>query len=107
MQIKFELLENGEFTKVFQMEDTKMFIHQRYDEESNSYYLLCAIPSITLNGSMLQDVQLPIPIESKEEMESIFKDFDNTYADNLFARILAQIVSSENNSKDDNESSSN
>ncbi|NBX27696.1 MAG: hypothetical protein EBR55_05525 [Chitinophagia bacterium] len=107
MQIKFELLENGEFTKVFQMEDTKMFIHQRFEEESDTYYLLCAIPSITLNGSMLQDVQLPIPIESKEEMQNIFKDFDNTYANNLFARILAQIVSNENNSKDDNEPSSN
>ena len=95
MQIKFELLENGEFTKVFQMEDTKMFIHQRFEEESDTYYLLCAIPSITLNGSMLQDVQLPIPIESKEEMQNIFKDFDNTYANNLFARILAQIVSNE------------
>jgi hypothetical protein len=107
MQIKFELLENGEFTKVFQMEDTKMFIHQRFEEESDTYYLLCAIPSITLNGSMLQDVQLPIPIESKEEMQNIFKDFDNTYANNLFARILAQIVSNENNSKDDKEPSSN
>lgn len=107
MQIKFELLENGEFTKVFQMEDTKMFIHQRFEEESDTYYLLCAIPSITLNGSMLQDVQLPIPLESKEVMIEIFNEFDNTYANNLFARILAQIVSNENNSKDDKESSSN
>ncbi len=107
MQIKFELLENGEFSKVFQMEDTKMFIHQRFEEESDTYYLLCAIPSITLNGSMLQDLQLPIPLESKELMQEIFNEFDNTYANNLFARILAQIVSNENNSKDDNESSNN
>jgi len=107
MQIKFELLENGEFTKVFQMEDTKMFIHQRFEEESDTYYLLCAIPFITLNGSVLQDVQLPIPLESKEAMIEIFNEFDNTYANNLFARILAQIVSNENNSKDDKEPSSN
>jgi hypothetical protein len=107
MQIKFELLENGEFTKVFQMEDTKMFIHQRFEEESDTYYLLCAIPFITLNGSVLQDVQLPIPLESKEVMIEIFNEFDNTYANNLFARILAQIVSNENNSKDDKEPSSN
>jgi hypothetical protein len=107
MQIKFELLENGEFTKVFQMEDTKMFIHQRLEEETDTYYLLCAIPSITLNGNLLQDLQLPIPFESKEVMEEIFNEFDNTYADNLFARILAQIVSNESNSENNQEPSSN
>ena len=96
--MQFNLLENGEFSKVFQMEDTKMFIHQRLDEESETYYLLCAIPEMIVNGSTLQDVHLPMPFQSKEEMESVFQEFENEHANNLFAMILAQIVSNESSS---------
>ena len=101
MQMQFNLLENGEFSKVFQMEDTKMFIHQRLDEESETYYLLCAIPEMIVNGSTLQDVHLPMPFQSKEEMESVFQEFQDSHANNLFAMILAQIVSNESNSNQD------
>lgn len=93
METKSKLLEQGQFTKVFELNDVKLFIHKGVLEEENEkkYFLIHSIPEIPeLN---VAQIELPVGCENEEEMNESFMQLDCAYADYFINGIIEQIRS--------------
>lgn len=93
METKSKLIEKGQFTKVFELNDIKLFIHKGVMEveEEKRFFLIHTIPEIPeLN---VAQIELPVACESEEEMNESFDNLDSAYADYFINGIIEQIRS--------------
>jgi hypothetical protein len=91
METKSKLVEQGKFTKVFELNDVKLFIHKGVMEEEgeNKYFLIHNIPIIQeLN---VERIELPVGCENEKEMDESFEQLDCAYADFFIEGIVSQI----------------
>ena len=91
METKSKLLEQGKFTKVFELNDVKLFIHKGVMEENEEkrYFLIHNIPIIPeLN---VERIELPVNCENEQEMNESFEQLDCVYADYFINGIVEQI----------------
>jgi hypothetical protein len=91
METKSKLLEQGQFTKVFELNDVKLFIHKGVMEENEEkrYFLIHNIPIIPeLN---VERIELPVNCEDENEMNESFDNLDCAYADFFINGIIEQI----------------
>lgn len=91
METKSKLLEQGQFTKVFELNDIKLFIHKGVMEENDEkrYFLIHNIPIIPeLN---VERIELPVNCENEQEMNESFEQLDCVYADYFINGIVEQI----------------
>lgn len=91
METKSKLLERGQFTKVFELNDIKLFIHKGVMEENDEkrYFLIHNIPIIPeLN---VERIELPVNCENEQEMNESFEQLDCVYADYFINGIVEQI----------------
>lgn len=91
METKSKLVEQGQFTKVFELNDVKLFIHKGVMEEEgeNKYFLIHSIPIIQeLN---IERIELPVGCEHEQEMNESFEQLDCAYADFFINGIIEQI----------------
>ena len=93
METKSKLIEQGKFTKEFELNDVKLFIHKGVMEQNDEkrYFLIHNIPVIAeLN---VERIELPVSCEGEEEMNESFEKLDCVYADFFINGIIEQIRS--------------
>jgi hypothetical protein len=91
METKSKLVEQGQFTKVFELNDVKLFIHKGVMEENDEkrFFLIHNIPIIhELN---VERIELPVSCEDENEMNESFEQLDCVYADFFIEGIISQI----------------
>jgi hypothetical protein len=91
METKSKLVEQGQFTKVFELNDVKLFIHKGVMEENDEkrFFLIHSMPIIQeLN---VERIELPVACESEQEMNESFEQLDCAYADFFIGGIIEQI----------------
>jgi hypothetical protein len=77
-RVKSTLVSENEFSKVFKVDDVDLYVTQAFDEESNTYFLICSIPVIPVLN--VEHIKFPIAFKTKEEMGQGFTQLTPDWA---------------------------
>lgn len=64
--VKSTLVSENEFSKVFKVDNIDLYVGQAFDEDSNTYFLICSVPIIPALG--VEHLKFPIAFQTKDEM---------------------------------------
>jgi hypothetical protein len=88
-RVKSTLVSENEFSKVFKVDDVDLYVTQAFDEESNTYFLICSIPVIPILN--VEHIKFPIAFQSKEEMGQGFTQLTPDWASKFISDAIEYI----------------
>jgi hypothetical protein len=88
-RVKSTLVSENEFSKVFKVDDVDLYVTQAFDEESNTYFLICSIPVIPVLN--VEHIKFPIAFQTKEEMGQGFTQLTPDWASKFISDAIEYI----------------
>ena len=90
-----EVVSENEFTKVFKVNGTELYISKAYDDDSNYHFLVANIPKIeSLN---IERISYPMPFEKEEQRNAAFEEINSQFAADFITKLINQIVENKKN----------